>query len=121
MDAREFYQANGYFIARRVFDPAEIVELERDFDRIVAQLLASGEDVNARWSGPEMDRLGAQDTVVLHTHNVQQYSAVWMRALLNERLLDWAEAFLGPDIVLHHTKLFQKPAEQGAPFPMHQD
>ena len=31
------------------------------------------------------------------------------------------EAILGPDIILHHTKLLQKPAEKGAPFPMHQD
>jgi ectoine hydroxylase-related dioxygenase (phytanoyl-CoA dioxygenase family) len=26
-----------------------------------------------------------------------------------------------PDVILHHSKLFQKPAEKGAPFPMHQD
>ena len=31
------------------------------------------------------------------------------------------EQILGPDIVLHHTKLFQKPPKEGAPFPMHQD
>ena len=37
------------------------------------------------------------------------------------RFLDVAEAILGPNIILHHSKLFQKPAELGAPFPMHQD
>jgi len=117
---RSQFERDGYYLARNVFTPAEVAQLEADFDRIVRQILAADENVNARWTGPEVDRLGA-DTVVLHTHNVQQYSALWLRALLHERFLDVAEAILGPDIVLHHTKLFQKPAEVGAPFPMHQD
>lgn len=117
---RSQFERDGYYLARSVFAASEVAQLEADFDRIVRQILAADEDVNARWTGPEVDRLGA-DTVVLHTHNVQQYSAIWLRALLHERFLDAAEAILGPNIVLHHTKLFQKPAEVGAPFPMHQD
>lgn len=120
-DIRAQFERDGYYLARAVFNPAEVAELEAAFDRIVAQIVASGEEVNARWSGPEMERIGATNTVVIHTHNVQQYSAVWMRALMHPNLLDVAEAILGPNIVLHHTKLFQKPAERGAPFPMHQD
>jgi len=120
-DIQTFYDENGYYVARGVFSPEEIGLLETDFDRIVAQLSSSREDANARWSGPEMERIGAAETVVLHTHNVQQYSGVWMRALLQEKFLNIAEAILGPDIILHHSKLFQKPAEKGAPFPMHQD
>ena len=120
-DIKGVFAEQGYYVARGVFSPDEVRELETDFDRIIAQLTAGKEQINARWGGPEMERLGAKDTVVLHTHNVQQYSAVWMRALLQPRFLDVAEAILGPDIVLHHTKLFQKPPEKGAPFPMHQD
>lgn len=112
---------DGYYLARGVFTTAEIASLAAEFDRIVAQLHRSGENTNARWSGPEMDRLGAADTAVIHTHNVQHYSAVWLGALQHKGFLDAAEAILGADIVLHHTKLFQKPAEKGAPFPMHQD
>ena len=117
---REAFERDGFYLARALFDPAEHAELESDFDRIVDQLVSSNEEVNARWSGPEMDRIGGE-TVVIHTHNVQQYSAAWTRALLNEKFLDAASQILGPDIVLHHTKLFQKPPEKGAPFPMHQD
>lgn len=120
-DLRERFDRDGFALVEGVFSPDEVAELEADFDRIVRQLLASEEEIDARWSGPEMDRIGAAGTVVLHTHNVQQYSATWLRALLHPRFLDAAEALLGPDIVLHHTKLFQKPAEFGAPFPMHQD
>ena len=118
---RSEFAENGLYHAKGVFSSAELVDLERDFDRIVHQLLDSGENTNARWSGPEMERLNVSDTVVTHTHNVQKFSGAWTKALLHNGFLDVAEAILGPDIVLHHTKLFQKPAENGAPFPMHQD
>ncbi|HRK21059.1 MAG TPA: phytanoyl-CoA dioxygenase family protein [Fimbriimonadaceae bacterium] len=117
---REFFNENGYYIAKGVYSPSEVTELETAFDRIVAQLVASNEQINARWGGPEMEKIGA-GTVVLHTHNVQQFSSVWLQALVNVKFLDAAEQILGPDIVLHHSKLFQKPSEKGAPFPMHQD
>lgn len=119
-EIRTFFDDNGYAIVKGVFNAAEVSELEREFDRIVDQLVASKEHIDARWSGPVMDRIGG-NTVVLHTHNVQQFSAVWLRAILHPKFLDAASSILGPDIVLHHTKLFQKPPEIGAPFPMHQD
>jgi len=118
---KSFFDEHGYYVAKGVYSPDEVTELERDFDRIVRQLMAGNEQINARWAGPEVERLGAMNTVVYHTHNVHQYSAAWMRALLQEKFLDAAGAILGPDIMLHHTKLFQKPSENGAPFPMHQD
>lgn len=120
-EIKEFWDANGYYHAKSVFSPGEVKDLESDFDRIVAQLNAGQESTNARWQGPEMERMGAAQTQILHTHNVQQYSAVWHRALLHEGFLDAASALIGPDLVLHHSKLFQKPPEKGAPFPMHQD
>ena len=115
------FAEEGYYIAKGVYSPAEVRELEVDFDRIVQQLLSSGENVNARWGGPEMERMNTAALTVLHTHNVQQYSAVWLRAMLHPKFLEAASGILGPDVVLHHSKLFQKPSEEGAPFPMHQD
>lgn len=118
--AKQFAE-DGYYIAKGVFNTEEIQALEQDFDRIVQQILNSGEHVNAMWTGPEMEKLSTQNMVVLHTHNVQQYSAVWARAFYQHRFIQAATDLLGPDIVLHHSKLFQKPGEEGAPFPMHQD
>lgn len=115
------FAENGFYHARGVFSPDEVAELESEFDRIVRRITGAAEETNARWGGAEMDRLGAAGTVVTHTHNVQQFSAVWMRALLHPGFLAVATAILGPNVALHHTKLFQKPAENGAPFPMHQD
>lgn len=120
-DLRAFYDENGYCLVKNVYSTDEVALLEREFDRIVAQITSAGEDVNARWGGPEMERLGAAKTTVLHTHNVQQYSAAWLRAFLHPGFLQVATALLGPDVILHHSKLFQKPPEVGAPFPMHQD
>lgn len=68
-----------------------------------------------------MDRISHERAVVLHTHNVQQYSAKWLAAFTNAKFLKVVNDILGNDVVLHHSKLFQKPAEMGAPFPMHQD
>lgn len=115
------FAEDGYYIAKGVFSPSEVALLERDFDRIVDQILGSGESVNATWTGPEMEKMNTQKLVVLHTHNVQQYSAEWTKAFLQARFLEVATSILGPDVVLHHSKLFQKPSEEGAPFPMHQD
>jgi ectoine hydroxylase-related dioxygenase (phytanoyl-CoA dioxygenase family) len=117
----KLFAEQGYFIARKVFSLDELQLLEADFDRIVAQILTSGENTNATWTGPEMERISSKNAVVLHTHNVQQYSANWLSAIMNSKFIRAAAALVGENIVLHHSKLFQKPAEEGAPFPMHQD
>jgi len=116
-----FFQENGYYLAKGVYSSAEVAELEIDFDRIVRQLHDSGEEVNARWKGAATDQIAPPNATVVHTHNVQIYSAKWLRAFFQHRFLEVSRAILGPDVILHHSKLFQKPAEKGAPFPMHQD
>jgi ectoine hydroxylase-related dioxygenase (phytanoyl-CoA dioxygenase family) len=116
------FNGNGYYLAKSVYSPVELAELERDFDRIVHQLTASGEEVAVRWQGAIMDKIAPKDSVFVHTHNVQIYSAPWLRAFLQPRFIEISQAILNsPDVILHHSKLFQKPAEKGAPFPMHQD
>ncbi len=115
------FAEDGFYLAKGVYDPAEVKTLEAGFDKIIDQIISSKEQINARWGGPEMERMGTSGMVVLHTHNVQQYSAAWSQALFHPRFLEAATAILGPDVILHHTKLFQKPSETGAPFPMHQD
>ncbi len=115
------FAVDGYYVAKGVFSPDETKALEAEFDHIVAQLMTGGEELNARWTGPEMQKLADQKMIVLHTHNVQQYSAVWAKALFHDRFIGAARQILGDNIVLHHSKLFQKPSELGAPFPVHQD
>ena len=120
-DIKAFFEENGYYHAKGVFSEDEVAELESSFDQIVNQLMASGEKIDATWMGPEMKRIQAKDDIIIHTHNVQQFSRTWLDAMLHEKFLGVASDILGEDIVLHHSKLFQKPSEKGSPFPMHQD
>lgn len=118
---REAFQRDGFYHARAVFTSAEMDKLEADFDRIVTQLQNNGETVNVRWKGGAVDKIDNGGTEIYHTHNVQRYSGAWMAAWMQENFLMHVQAILGEDIVLHHSKLFQKPSEKGAPFPIHQD
>lgn len=117
-----FYHEHGYYIGRGLVDPATLRRLETDFDRITAHIQAGGADANARWNHDTTTALdNDKASVVIHTHQVQKYSAEWARWLFDHRYLDVVEALIGPDIVLHHTKLFLKPGGRGAAFPPHQD
>ena len=115
------FDENGFYHARGLFRPEEVSALQTDFDRIVEQLVQSGDQVDATWDGGEAAKIARPGDRILHTHNVQKYSRTWLNAFLNERFLNVVEEIIGPDIILHHSKLFQKPAEAGSPFPMHQD
>lgn len=114
------YNENGFHLERGLFDTSTSAELEREFDKVVAQLVDGGEDLDAQWESA-IEHGGSVHDEVLHTHNVQNYSARWLEVFRDQRLLDVAEQLIGPDIVLHHSKLFLKPARHGGSFPMHQD
>lgn len=118
---RNFFDENGFYLAENVYAEESVQSLEIEFDRIVDQLEQSGEQINARWESDKTDELDGGESRIIHTHNVHRYSAVWLEALQQQRFLDVVEQIIGPDVILHHTKLFQKPPEEGAPFPMHQD
>lgn len=119
---RRFFSENGYYLARGVFSKSELRPLTRDFDRIVKQVVANERNVNRGWKGDPAKRLkGGMPTELIHTHQVQTYSEKWLRAFFQQRFLEIATSILGKDIVLHHSKLFEKPPEKGAPFPTHQD
>lgn len=116
------YAEHGYAIARGVVAGEALSELTRDFNRVVAQICAPGDRVNARWTSNVNDELDPErKTVVVHTHQIHEYAATWARFCFHPGFLDACAALLGEDIVLHHTKLFLKPAGIGAPFPPHQD
>ena len=120
-EIKSFFEENGYYFAKSLYSASEIQSMEKDFDKALAQILNTEKDTNARWGGKLMDELDEGDSVLFHTHNIQSYSAVWLNAFMKSEFLDLAEAILGPDIILHHSKLFCKPPEKGSPFPMHQD
>ena len=119
---RDQFDRQGYYFAKGVFDAKEVEELTDAFDAVVAQLNASTEDANGRWTSDALDAIeGDRPTTITHSHMIHRYSARWARAMFHPGFLKIAKAILGENIVLHHNKLFHKPPRRGSAFPVHQD
>ena len=115
------FNTKGFALQKSVFSKDEIATFETEFDRIVDQLKFSNEHINARWGSRLTQHIENFDSEVIHTHNVQSYSSIMMEMVQHEKLLNLSESLIGPDIILHHTKLFLKPKKKGSAFPLHQD
>mgnify|MGYP001364082809 FL=1 len=115
------FKEKGFCVKNSVFTADALYALSSDFDRIVLQLQESGEYINARWGSELTEDIEQSETQVIHTHNVQSYSAEMMAMIQSKILLDNVEKLIGPDIILHHSKLFLKPPGNGSAFPLHQD
>jgi phytanoyl-CoA hydroxylase len=117
-----FYREQGYLHIPGVLEPAEVDYLRAEAHALIQRLAASrgGEQaVQAQWGSARL--ITDLPTTLLHCHNVQFHSAAFTRLLCDPRLTDRIADLIGPNIQLHHTKLFIKPPERGAPFPLHQD
>ncbi len=112
---KAFYQDNGYILCRGIFTPGEATELRREAHAL-AQRLQQFRQIEVAWA-----TVRATGTVVQHCHDVQFYAAAFARMIVDPRLTAVAQSIIGPNVQLHHTKMFIKPPERGAPFPMHQD
>jgi hypothetical protein len=115
----EEYRAQGYTMAGGIFSPSELDELERELDALMERRRRNSAAMDATWQGAW--KAGQPTTQLLHTHDIQAYSAAWARALLHEPFTGALADLLGPNVALHHTKAFIKPPERGSAFPMHQD
>lgn len=125
----EHYQEQGYLFLKGVFTREEAAEFRREahelMDRLTRHQTIDATWGSARAGGMGMDGGGTRNanaqTRLLHCHNVQFQSAAFTRLLVDPRLVDPVADLIGPNVQLHHNKLFIKPPEKGSPFPMHQD
>ena len=115
------FKEKGFCVINNLFNSDIVDTLSSEFDRIVSQLQESGEYINARWGSELTEDIEQSETQVIHTHNVQSYSAEMMAMIQSKIFLDNVEKLIGPDIILHHSKLFLKPPGNGSAFPLHQD
>ena len=98
---REQYETDGYVIARNVLD----ADLVREAQQHVEWLTKNNPDRR-----PE--------------HLVQDLVAhdpFWVRLISDDRLLDVAVQFIGPNIALFASHYLSKPAGDGLPVLWHQD
>lgn len=100
-DASRGYEANGYVIFRDVLDPDLIAEADHHVDWLLDR-------------HPELrpEQLG---------HRLSRDDPFWLRLVSDERLLDIAETFIGPDIALFATHYLCKPPKTGQAVRWHQD
>ena len=116
---KQFYADNGYVLVPGLFTPEEAALYRREAHDL-AHRLSAVREINATWGSADSVSKG-KATQLLHCHDVQFQSAAFTRMLVNERFTEAASDIIGPNVQLHHTKMFIKPPEKGSPFPMHQD
>lgn len=116
----QFYQENGYLLVKGMFSREEAAQFRQEAHDLIERLRKIRE-VEATWGSARALTGGAAQTQLLHCHDVQFYSAVFTRLIVDDRLTSAAASIIGPNVQLHHTKMFIKPPEKGSPFPMHQD
>ena len=114
-----FYQQNGYLLVEGLFSRAEAAHYRQAGHELMERIYALGQRSAAWGSGKA---LSEKAVVLQHCHDVQFYDAAFARLIVDERFTGVASQLIGsPNVQLHHTKMFVKPPENGAPFPMHQD
>lgn len=111
--------------------PEQKAGYENDGYVLVPGLLTRAEAALYRQEVHELDRRQGEtdatwqsvkgDTAISHSHDVHFKSAAFTRLLTDPRLTGIAQDIIGPNVQLHHSKMFIKPPERGSPFPMHQD
>lgn len=119
-EQKAFYDENGYVLVEGLLTKEEAALYRKECHEL-ADRLAKIKSIDATWGSARRLNQEAASTVVLHCHDVQFYSALFTQLLVNEKFTRAAASIIGPNVQLHHTKMFIKPAEKGAPFPMHQD
>ncbi len=112
---KKFFQDNGYLLAKNVITKPEAASFRREMHELVERLSAF-KNVDATW-----DSARNRGTKIYHCHDVQWHCASVARLITDPRLAALMQGCVGPNVQLHHTKMFIKPPENGSPFPMHQD
>ena len=115
----QFYDDNGYILVPGLFSPAEAAELRQAAHDLAARMQKI-RSIDATWATAR-DVDPTKKVALLHCHDVQFQDARFTRLIVDPRLTSIAQSIIGPNVQLHHTKMFIKPPEKGAPFPMHQD
>src|SRR4051812_4406724 len=109
---KEAYRLDGYVHVRGLLTPDEAAAYRAEIHALAER---QGES-DATWASVQ----GA-GTKITHSHDVHFRSAAFTRLLTDPRLTGPAQDIIGPNVQLHHNKMFIKPPEKGSPFPMHQD
>ncbi|WP_409346319.1 phytanoyl-CoA dioxygenase family protein [Paenibacillus sp. MBLB4367] len=116
-----FYKENGYLLVKRVFGQTEVEEMRRAVDHTIERAARTKAAQNHAWQGDYMSPEQLKKLVLKGFHDVHYHDAAFARALLHPNMTAVLSQLIGPNVLLHHSKMLVKPPENGAAFPMHQD
>lgn len=111
-EQKAFYEENGYVHVQGLITPDEAAMYRAELHALAERQGSN----DATWTSVK-----SGGTSITHSHDVQFRSAAITRLLTDPRLTSVAQDIIGPNVQLHHNKMFIKPPERGSPFPMHQD
>jgi phytanoyl-CoA hydroxylase len=117
-EQKSSYRKNGYLLVKDLLTKEEAAGYRAECHDLAARLQKI-RDINATWKSAK--QMADKETALLHCHDVQFQSAAFARLIVDPRVMAVATGILGPNVQLHHTKMFIKPPEKGSPFPLHQD
>jgi len=106
------YQEQGFIHVPGFLSPEEAAAYRQELHALAERIGPT----DGTWSSAK-----ATGTRLTHVHDVHFRSAAITRLLVDPRLTGIAQGIIGPNVQLHHNKMFIKPPENGSPFPMHQD
>jgi ectoine hydroxylase-related dioxygenase (phytanoyl-CoA dioxygenase family) len=121
LDQIAFYQDNGFLHIPQVFTPAEMDELDAEMNRLMKEWATTNQGWTGPWRRAYMDEQTEKRSKLTAMHDLQFYSAAWLRAVTHAKLVAAMGDLLGPNVELHHSTMHVKPPSTGHPFPMHQD
>ncbi len=120
-DQVDFYWEHGYLHIPNVFTPIETAELQETMDWMIEEWASRFPGWTGPWRRALMDAQTEQASKLVAMHDLQLYSAAWMRAVTNPKATEAMAELLASTVELHHSTMHVKPPQTGHPFPMHQD
>ena len=79
----DFYNEHGYLRIPQLFSPDEINELSDELDRLVHDWAITNQGWTGPWRKAYMDEETEKKSKLTAMHDLQFYSAVWLRAVTN--------------------------------------
>jgi hypothetical protein len=119
-DVGDFWE-RGFLHIPAVFSEEEMDELEGHLAQLIGEWAVTEKGWTGPWRDVYMDSETEQKSKLTSLHDLQLYSAAWLRAVSKPEFVGAIAALIGPNVELHHSTLHSKPPESGHPFPMHQD
>jgi ectoine hydroxylase-related dioxygenase (phytanoyl-CoA dioxygenase family) len=117
----DFFWANGYLKHGKLLTDDEIELYRTEYDRVFAEANRTNLYSNLASDNKSADSKRAAKTQMLQIVNMCERSVLFSKLNYDERILNFVEDLIGPNIMLFHDQALWKPARTGGAVFWHQD